>query len=474
MKMHRWLSGALAACMLAGVLAGCGEKPAEPAPEGNGGGSEPAVQEGGAVRIMSSITGGKDDAEMKLFEQALSEATGLEISIEKPPSDYNTVLMQKLQGGEQYDLIYVGDNYQRLIDQEALLDLTDYVKNSEILSNNIDAKEWEDITIDGKIYAGFNKMELHRVVALSKTDLEKAGIDYKAIEPTLDGYYEVFKALRAANPDKDYYPFNAVLSEAYDIQPWMASVGLRDGIHTDADGKTYAPYATAEAKPVYEWLKKLYDENLLDPSSFVDQTKDMRNKMGASSRKTGVCVDWAMWVGLHNANAEAEGISHDEFEVVSLPGVKTPDGEYMLVKGGASLFGIPANAKNPAGAIKVLEYFATQEGGELLSVGMEGNDYTKNGDKYELTEVGAAHACDHGAPRPIYKDFVHPIGYNTGVEEALSYLPYAQTRSARADEKDYKTAIGKWIISMVKGEVSVDEGIESMAKELVTLGYTEK
>lgn len=463
--------------MLLGLLAGCGgDNAAAPAEDGA------AAQGGeakGTVRIMANVTGGKDDAEMELFEKALSEATGLDIQIEKPASDYNNVLMQKLQGGEEYDLIYLGVNeYKNLIEQGALMDITDRIEASDILKNNIEQSEWDDITMDGKIYAGFNKKELHRVVQLNKNHLEAAGIDYQSIEPTLDGYYEVFKTLRAANDSPDYYPLNAVISETYDLQPWFASIGLHNGVVTDAaDGKTYAPYSTDEAAPVWEWFKKLYDEKLLDPASFVDQTKDMRAKMGAASQKTSVAVDWAMWTGLHNANATADGVAESDYEIVSLPGCKTPDGSeraYMLVKGGASLFGVPANAPNLDGAIKVLEYFATQEGGELLSIGIEGHDYTKEGDTYTQTEIGTKHANDHGAPVPIYKDFVAPMGYNRGVEEALELVQYAEVDVPLSDETTFKKTVGKWGIEIIKGNVSALDGLASMRSELVSLGITEK
>ena len=472
MKLKRWVAGTLTGCMMVSLLAGCGDKP-------QADGSTPPPPGGeatGTVKIMSNVTGGKDEAEMKLWQEALEKATGLTIEIEKPASDFNKVLMQKLQGGEQYDLIYLGVNeYVQLIEQGALMDITDRVKGSEILSNNIDQQEWDDITVDGKIYAGFNKKEVHRVVQLNKPMLEAAGIDYTKIDPTLDGYYEVFKALKANSTDKDFYPLNIVLAESYDLQPWFASVGLQNGVRPDpADGKKVCAYATEAAIPVWEWLKKLYDEKLLDPASFVDQTKDMRNKMEASSNKTAVCVDWAAWAGLHNAHAIAGGMSPEEYEIVSLPGTKTPDGSYMLVKGGASLFGVPANANNVDGAIKVLEYFATQEGGELLSVGVEGNDYNKNGSAYELTEMGTQHACDHGAPVPIYKDFQHPVGYNPGMDEALALGEYASVDPPIPDEDTYKKTVGKWGVKMVKGEVSAADGVKGLAAELVGLGFTEK
>ena len=212
----------------------------------------------------------------------------------------------------------------------------------------------------------------------------------------------------------------------------------------------------------------------MDPAAFVDKTKDMRAKMGASSQTVAVTADWIAWIGLHNATAQAENVSTDDYEVVSLPGLKTPDGSYMLGKGGASLFGVPANAENPDGAIKILEYFATQEGGELLSLGVEGYDYTIKDGTYELTEIGKAHGNDHGAPFSIYKDFKAPLGFNPGVEDALAYSEYASIDLPIPNETEYKATVGKWGIQIIKGEVTTLEGLASMREELKSLGVTEK
>ena len=492
MKFKRVCAMLLTTVMMMGTMAACGSS------DGQSSGSDASAQEstgdsaeaqdasaedgeeadtesaGGTVKMLVSVTGGKDDEEMQLFEQAMEEATGLDIQIEKPASDYDQVMMQKLSGGEVYDLIYVGaSQYASLVDQEALMDITDYVKNSEILTNNIDQSEWDDITIDGKIYAGFNKKEVHRVVALNNTLLKKAGIDYKSIEPTMDGYYEVFQKMKEVSETDNFYPFNVVMKEAWDLQPWFSAVGLKTGVQLNEDGKKYVPISTDEAAPVWEWFKKLYDDGLMDPSAFVDGTSEMRDKMGASSQQTGVTVDWAAWVGLHNANAQSEGLTTDDYEVVSLPGLETPDGSYMLGKGSASLFAVPANAQNVEGAIKVLEYFATQEGGELLSIGIEGYDYNVEGDTYTQTEIGAAHANDHGAPVPIYKDFVNPLGYNPGMEEALSYGDYATIEMTIPNETDYKEIVGKWGIQIIRGESSVEDGLAGMRAELLERGVTE-
>lgn len=461
----------VSAAVLMGAMTACGQ--------GTEGQSENTAnvqseKNGGTVKMLVGVTGGKDDKEMELFEAEMEKATGLDIEMEKPASDYDQVMMQKLSGGEVYDLIYVSaSQYANLVAQEALMDITDYVKNSEILSNNIDKSEWDDITIDGKVYAGFNKKEVHRVVALNNTLLKKAGIDYKSIEPTMDGYYDVFKKMKEVSKESDFYPFNVVMKEAWDLQPWMSAAGIKTGVALDENGKKYVPVSTQDAAPVWEWFKKLYEDGLMDPASFVDSTSDMRDKMGASSQKTGCCVDWAAWVGLHNANAQGEGVSTEDYEIVSLPGLETPDGSYMLGKGSASLFAVPANASNVEGAVKVLEYFATQEGGELLSIGIEGYDYIKDKGTYTQTEIGKAHGNDHGAPVPIYKDFKAPMGYNPGMEEALSYGDYASIEMTISNEADYKDIVGKWGIQMIKGEVSIEDGLSGMRQELKERGVTE-
>ena len=165
----RWLAAGMAGVMAAGVLAGCGGSTSQATTSAAGTSSSSSTTKiaettkgtakaSGSVKILSNVTGGKDDEEMALFEKALSEATGLDVTIDKPASDYDKVLMQKLGAGSDYDLVYVtASQYASLVDQGALLDITSYVNNSDILTNNIDPQEWKDITIDGKVYAGFNK-----------------------------------------------------------------------------------------------------------------------------------------------------------------------------------------------------------------------------------------------------------------------------------------------------------------------------
>lgn len=435
----------------------------------SGGLASALAEAGSTVKILTAVTGGKDEEEMKLFAEAFSKGTGLDIQMEKPAANYGEVLMNKLNAGEQYDLIYV--SLQQLYDMKndgIIMDLTDYIKSSPILSDPevIPEKEWEQLTIDGRIWGGFNKTEVHRVPVVNKAVADRAGVDLSKVEPTLDGYYELFKQLQAAGGE-GFYAFNAHIPGLFDLQPWFASVDLRLGFAEREDGSLYVPIATEAAIPVWEWLAKLYKEGLMDPDALINTTGDMRNKMMAG--QTGLVVDWAAWVGLYNTRVPENFPS--VIEAFPLGGTKNSQGEYSLMRGDPSIWAVPVNAANPQGAIKALEYMATQEGGELLSIGIEGHDWNMVDGKAVLTEIGATHGMDHGAPVPTSRKYVNPIGWSAPhIEEAMAYLPYASLELSNAMTGTYKEIVAKYATEIITGVKTAQEGVAAMDQELKARG----
>ncbi|WP_320121843.1 extracellular solute-binding protein [uncultured Sphaerochaeta sp.] len=430
------------------------------------------------VKVLAGVTGGKDEAENKLFEAEMEKATGLNITWEKVPSGYDQVLMQKLGAGEQYDLIYLNQfQMYTLAKQGALTDLTDRMKDSQVYADNVDKAELEKIGLNGKYYAGFNKLEVFPLVNVNKAITDKVGIDLDSLD-TLDEYYQMLKKVKTymetTEGKKPYYPFFTYMPDIWDLQPWFSSAGLRRGVFVDASGKKYAPYVDSKAKPVWEWLAKLYKEGLMDPTSFTGKTGDMRSKMW-QSQDIVMDVDWAAWTGLYNNNARTAGTYPAKVNVVGLPGTKGPDGTYMLEQGGASLWAIPSNAKNPDEAFEILEYMATKEGGLLLSAGIEGHDYTMKNGKIEYTEIGKSHAKDHGAPFPISTQFdlsllgeMNPgvldsvaIGQRDDVEVAP--MGYA---NGELDARKYYDIMSKWMTDCIMGKMSADAAITGAEKEL--------
>lgn len=425
------------------------------------------------LRILSSVSFGKDDEEQKKFEEALSAVVGQPVKIDKPAADYDTVLLQKLKSGDKYDLVY-GDlkTASILMTQGAVEDLTAKIEASSTLSDttNIPTSEWDQIRLEGKLYASFNKKEVQKLAMVNSALAKQAGIDVGAIEPTLDGYYNVLKAMKEKITTPGFYPLNISIAKWHDLQPYFAATGT-EVTPVTVNGKVVAPITDPAATPVWEWLAKLYQEGLLDPDSLTDGTKEMRDKF--QTGYTGMISDWAAWVGLYNKNAGDDYPA--KMEAVGIGGMKTPDGNYLLDRGGPSLWMVPINATYPDKAFQLLEYFATEEGGMLLSLGIEGHDYEVKDGKYIHTETGAQHSNDHGAPLPISDKFVNPMGLNPGFEEALSFLQYAVPEELNPKMLQYKEEIAqKYAVQIITAQTSVTEGMAKMKEELISSGIIDE
>jgi len=434
------------------------------------------------IRVLSNVTGGKDSEENKLFTQALEQATGLNIDFEKVPANYDQVLMQKLGAGEKYDLIYLNQSQMySLASQNAIMDITSMIDNSEDYSKYVDNAELQKIAFNGKYYAGFNKLEINPLPNVNKAITDKIGInleeltslaDYKNMLVQVKNYKEKTENI------KPYYPMFIYMNNIWDLQPWFSSVGARRGVTFDENGKKYSPYLEDSSRKVWMWLKDLYQEGLIDPASFTGKTSDMRNKMW-QSQDIVLDSDWLAWTGLYNNNAKQAGTYPTKVNVVALPGTVGPDGMYLLEQGNASLWSIPANAEHPDEAFKLIEYFATPEGGLLLSAGIKGYDYNVENGNIVYTDIGTSHAKDHGAPFPICKsfDFSQFGEMNPGVEDALAIIARDDVKVApmlnangTLDANTYYKIISKWMSDYMLGKTNLDTAINGAKKELMNNG----
>ncbi len=154
------------------------------------------------VKVLAGVTGGKDEAENKLSRRRWRRLP-LNITWEKVPSGYDQVLMQKLGAGEQYDLIYLNQfQMYTLAKQGALTDLTDRIQNSKVYAENVDKAELEKISLNGKYYAGFNKLEVFPLVNVNKAITDKVGINLDSLD-TLDEYYQMLKEVKTYMETKE-------------------------------------------------------------------------------------------------------------------------------------------------------------------------------------------------------------------------------------------------------------------------------
>jgi putative aldouronate transport system substrate-binding protein len=322
--------------------------------------------------------------------------------------------------------------------------------------------EWERITQeDGEIYAVFNKFEQGTLPIVRADWMEKLGFDPPE---TLDDYYELLKAFTFNDPDgngKDDTYGLAIGYTLYDTVGLFGAYGLMRGFAKDAEGNLYAPYATEDAIPVYEWLAKLYKEGILEPNFVTNKSSNFRDLF--MTDKAGMTFYWAAWVGLFNQQVKAEN-PDSPFKARGLVPPKGPGGR-LLKAGSDGLMLIPRNSKNKEAAFKIMEFWHTYEGNILSTLGILDHDYKMVDGKYELTEIGKAHAMDHGAPQPKSLKWVNPLGELEGFEEAAAIvLEYARPELDTPYGSQWETIVRSEAAKIILGQISAAEGVANMQR----------
>lgn len=414
---------------------------------------------------LTSVQGGREPEENALFEAEVERLTGIKVKIIKPPgSEYNTKLTAMLATGEPLDIAYMGSSVlAELLDQDLLEPLTDRVKASSILSDPsiIAPSEWDRVQESfGEIYGVFNKFEQGTLPTVRADWLENLGLDDPV---TLDDYYEVLKAFTFNDPDgngKDDTYGMSIGYTLYDISSLFGAYGLVRGYAKDSAGNLYSPFATEAAIPVYEFLAKIYREGILGPNFITNNSGAFRDMF--MTDKAGMTFYWAAWVGLFNKTVSAENPA-SPFRAKALTPPKGPDGSIICRAGDDGFMVIPRNSKYKDEAFKILEFWHTYEGNIISTLGIEGHDYNMNGDNYDMTEIGNAHARDHGAPQPKSLAWKNPFGELEGFDDAAEIIrKYGIPQMITPHNKAWEEISRSEAARIILGEITPEEGIKNM------------
>lgn len=426
--------------------------------------------DGGTIRMLSAVTGGKNPEEDALFAEESERLTNITLDLVHPTADYDERLLADLAAGVEYDLIYNG-NYSmyELAAQGVLMPLTEQIEGSAILSNPsvVPPEEWESVRYEGELYGVFNKREGGRMPTVRGDWMDNLGLEQPE---TLDDFYNVMVAFRDEDPNGtgEANTFGLSLAGTYDIQPFMSGVGVLPG-YVEVDGARTIPYATEAAIPGYEWLAMLYAEGLLDPNFATNTTADMRNVF--LTDLCGMVVYWDTWVGLFNNLVLSED-PETAFVARGIPGAVGPDGNIVISRGQPGLWSIPVNAQNPESAFKWLEWWNTIPGITLGSLGVLDHDYTVTDGAYELTATGEEHGMDHGQPTPYNSNWENPIGTLPGLEDAQAITAEHAYLEVLGLEwgPEVQPILDEFIIQAIQGDITPDEAVTGMQEQLLSNG----
>lgn len=458
----------MAVSLIGGILAGCSPSAGSSSQGGSNAASQAASnEEERTLKMMTGVIGGKTPEENTQFEQEIERLTGIKVTLNKPAADYDQKLLAAIASGEKFDLLQISkEKMSTFVEQGILTPLTDQVNGSKVLSdpNVIPAKEWEQVkTKDGEIYGVFTKYQGGTMPIVRKDWLDKLNLP----EPkTLDDYYNVLKAFTEQDPDGNGKNDTYGLSTAgmYELQGFFSAAGLKQRYVETADGKLDVPYSTDAAIPVYEWLNKLFEEGILDPNFTTNDTGKMRDLF--LTDRVGMITYWDAWVGMLN-NTRHEQDPNTKFEAKGLPGAADANGNHMLRRGDPDVWVIPVNAEHPNTAFEFIEWWHSEEGITLGSLGIKDVDYTVDNGKYELTQTGKEHASDHGVPFWYNRNVEPPFGKLSGVQEAQDLVDqYASLELTPSNWANAEKIINEYSFKAIMGEMPAADAIKKMREEL--------
>ena len=196
----------------------------------------------------------------------------------------------------------------------------------------------------------------------------------------VDELYSVLKTIKNSdmngNGVADEVPF---IMENGNALPLVSSWRGISTFYIDDNNTLQSGWLQPEYKEMLQYLNKLYNEGLLDPDYAITERNQFDTKISNGQA--------AMWYGL--AGGGLARIStlmqplDPEFKISALPWLAMSNGkkystnlEYATPLSGRFGLSVTNNCKNPVAAVKFADYAYSEEGGTLLSFGVENESYT--------------------------------------------------------------------------------------------------
>jgi putative aldouronate transport system substrate-binding protein len=292
------------------------------------------------------------------------------------------------------------------IEQGLLIDLKPYI---EKYAPNLKAMFEYDPMIekiitapDGGIYTLPQVEETYHVKAPQKAWIYKPWLDKLGLEvpQTTEELRVVLEAFATKDPNGNKKADEIPMTGA--TTGWSTSIVdfiMNGFIYTyqyqrwivDEEGNVSVPYNTPEWREGLKYLNGLHKDKLLDEAAFSQD---------AAQLKQAVMFEEAPLVGVVAAGAKTAfcSLNNPRFkDYVALPPLEGPKGAKTTATNTCSVnigkFAISNQCKDPAVAIRWIDYFYSQEGTLRAVMGVEGRDWRKaeEGEKGVNDEQGVYH-----------------------------------------------------------------------------------
>ncbi|AOZ93458.1 ABC transporter substrate-binding protein [Paenibacillus crassostreae] len=324
--------------------------------------------------------------------QVITEKTGVTINAEYDMNNGGDDKISLMAASGDYpDIIFPKGNLTKLVDAEAMIDMTDLIEEhapnlKKLYSQNLNRLKYS--TADPAIYT------IPTNGSVDQTSFDASGgfeiqhrvlkeLGYPEIRTTVD-FEKALKDYVALHPETDGVPTIPLLLNADDwkimitvTNPAFTATGLSDDGEFYINPETYEAqlhYKRPEEKEYFRWLNHMYNEGLLDKDTFVQKDDQYQAKI-ASGRVLGlISQEWEY----SNAENALKAAGKDEYTYGHFPVTISEDildHSFQDIGFDGYGIGITTSCEDPVRAIKFLDWMASEEGQVLRNWGIEGKHY---------------------------------------------------------------------------------------------------
>ena len=306
--------------------------------------------------------------------KAIEEKTGYTVEYSMTSQDNP---LQKLS----LEIASGADDFRSLVGQGGFMALDDLLdKYGQEMKSVISEETWKLTTYEGKIYGVpmmNERANIESTILMRKDILDELGL---AVPETAEEFADVLRAVKKAHPEMIPYSLMAggspngiyaeTLLSAFDIYfDW-----------NDVDGTLEYYVEMPEYKEYLSWLAGLYKEGLIDADIAINKKVNLDEKF-TSGKAFAIPSNW------YEASTQVPALYANvpEAEVTYVMPLKDKNG-VAHIRANKYLNNVSVvlkNAKHPEDAVKFMNAKLTEPTFTYITLGTEGETFTKDGNRYE-------------------------------------------------------------------------------------------
>lgn len=442
--------------------------------------------------------------------QKLENDFNVELNLTGAPSEsWIEKLSLKINAGEIPDMFFFlpsNPQYRTWVELGILQPLDDLIENTTYIKKIFEQDQYKNTTINGQHYfIPLVTVENSHAMYYRRDWLEKLGLK----EPeTLDEFGEMLRAFTEDDPDGNGKN-DTVGMTLSKTSGWLSSLYATFGVKPgwNKKGDTYeAYYMTDEYKNMLAWIADMYDKGYIQKEYFLNTDQQKletlySGKAGMTFANSGTSIDNIV------ATVKAAD-SNAELDVLYPPSNGDNKGGMVAYGGMYGGWSFSSEMKDPARMMSILDYLYSPEGQILRAYGIEGVHYEdKDGkrtliDENCIKEPNEVFKSKDGKVISFYQigDYFASCFFEEKDGKFVKTRDYSFTQNPQIAEKCDEIANAnlnasdtlniidfseeytdinskltdiaeKYLIKIICGQVSADEGTTQMRGEIEKAGY---